>query len=756
MIKRIISLLSVIAILLGYSITGIAATYSAIPEQIVCTPYGDLKTQVGLAWVTSKNGSLAKAQVVEKTGSTPNFASANEYTGDAGDIDNWRWHKVVVTGLKPETTYQYRVGDDSNWSNIGEFTTAPDTENVGSFTFIQVNDPQGTSASDYSAWGAALTRATNRFSDYKFIAHAGDHVNDGQLEDQWQWYFSYSQSIFSKSIFAGASGNHDVYAGNRYFYRFNYNMPTSAPTTSGTYYSFDYANTHFTVINAQAYADTLQTEWIRYDIAKNSKKWNIVLIHNPLYTNADHYAEVNVRNTFNAILNDQMGVDIIFAGHDHIYNRTYPILNNEPVTDGTYLTNQTVAGIQNVSLWDNPTGTVNYLNNACGTKFYNFNTNANSKWFVPLPFAGNKGGYQPYLATYAGVTVTENEIINSAYYTNGSTDTIIESTGIRKTTPMINPPKNVKKTFSGNTLTITWDVPTEQADNAVKQYVVYDENNAYTIKNKTYFVSSGAVNKSVKIPMSEEMYNSNSTNFVVKAIGTHSISEIGTYSEDSDISEPIDITATPGEKKVLLNWQALAAETASVDLKISLDGTNWTTLTATPITSSNALSGAYINGSVTTASTSAEVRGLKDSTKYYFKFTVTGGKNSGEYTASATTTASAINPGTSLWVKDIKNNADMPYSNINSGIVAGSYITVMNNKNTTVTIICVAALYDASGRLCGIRMLPSKTATPGEEVDIPISSAINTTNAQYLKILPYIDSVDPIKPGSLPFTLERI
>lgn len=45
----------------------LAAECGAVPDQIVCTPHGDLKTQVGLAWVTNQSGTAAKAQVKKRT-----------------------------------------------------------------------------------------------------------------------------------------------------------------------------------------------------------------------------------------------------------------------------------------------------------------------------------------------------------------------------------------------------------------------------------------------------------------------------------------------------------------------------------------------------------------------------------------------------------------------------------------------------------------------------------------------------------------
>ena len=537
-LKKILTtiLITVLTVLIVMEGSATAAIYENIPEQVVCTPHGDLKTQVGFSWITSKNNSASMVDIVERTGPVPDFSGAmrfetNDGAATAGDREDadWRWHKIVVKGLNPGTRYQYRVGDGTNWSDAGEFATSPEVMPDEGFTFLQVNDPQASIENNFYVWGYAMDQAVENFLDFKFILFGGDHIDIGAKEDQWEMFFDKAQTVMRKSVFAGAVGNHDIsYSEDEslYSYRFNYLMPSNANFADGAYYSFDYGNAHFMVLNT----DTLiasdesrekQINWIKYDFAKNANKWNIVMAHRSLYTNGPHYKEEDVRNILNELLNDVLGVDIIFAGHDHVYNRTYPILNGAPVASSAILKNQTVGKLTGVTLWDNPTGTVNQLNNAIGTKFYTLKSN-DLKWFVPLDVAKGSTLYQPHLATYAGVTVTENEIVNSAYYTDGANSTLIERQGIRKTASKVNPPKNVVRTFDEETnrVTLTWNTPDAQNDQEVRRYVVYDKNNAYG-QDWTSFTTD----TTITIPMENTTYTD--TDFVVKSIGTHSVSDAG-------------------------------------------------------------------------------------------------------------------------------------------------------------------------------------------------------------------------------------
>ena len=489
-------------IILSLSLTAINIdAYTDTPQQIVCTPHGDLKTQVGLAWITAQNGSDAIAQVVKKPDGLPDWSSSVQYTGETGNNGRLRWHKVVVTGLNPGTTYQYRVGDDGCWSGINEFTTAPDKAEP--FTFLQLNDSQifhdGTAAEE---WGSSLSRAAAIFPDFRFIAHGGDHV-DVSTEDTWRMFFGVApeqpsvKSIFGKTIFSGTRGNHDPAYTIHYF---NYDSPFA----DQWYYSFDYADMHVTVIDMENW----QMNWIKYDIVKNAKKWNIVLQHFPIVSARSN---VLVYPELSSVLFDLLNIDAVFAGHEHIYARTYPVRNNTAITSSPLITNQTVAGIKNVTLFDNPKGTLNYINNNTGSKYY---TAAHGSFFAQH--------VQPHRPTFAGVTVTENELVNSAYYIDGNNDVLIEHSGILKTAPRINPPQNVKRTYADDTMTITWDAPCQHGGNPLGQYVVYDENNHFTTAYYTVFTTENTVT----VPMDEDTYNS--TDFVVKAIGNHSISDVGT------------------------------------------------------------------------------------------------------------------------------------------------------------------------------------------------------------------------------------
>ncbi|HEY9683475.1 MAG TPA: metallophosphoesterase [Drouetiella sp.] len=93
-------------------------------------------------------------------------------------------------------------------------------------------------------------------------------------------------------------------------------------------YSFDYGNTHWTVLDGNYYMDWTDStlrDWVRKDLkaAKNAR-WKFVTFHQPGFSDdVEHSMEQRMR-----LLSDifeETGVDVVWAGHVHNYQRTYPL-----------------------------------------------------------------------------------------------------------------------------------------------------------------------------------------------------------------------------------------------------------------------------------------------------------------------------------------------------------------------------------------------------------------------------------------------
>ncbi len=106
-----------------------------------------------------------------------------------------------------------------------------------------------------------------------------------------------------------------------------------------TNFSFDYGNAHWTVIDSNPYVDwndsTLRA-WITKDLAAAANAtWRFVIYHHPCFSSSRaHYEQQQMRLI--APILEQGKVDLVFAGHVHNYQRTYP-LTFKPDNLGTQL-----------------------------------------------------------------------------------------------------------------------------------------------------------------------------------------------------------------------------------------------------------------------------------------------------------------------------------------------------------------------------------------------------------------------------------
>jgi len=113
-----------------------------------------------------------------------------------------------------------------------------------------------------------------------------------------------------------------------------------------TNFSFDHGNAHWTVIDSDPYVDWTDStlrNWLVKDLdAASNATWRFVLFHHPGFNSSRAHYEDQQMRLISPIL-EKGKVDIVFAGHVHNYQRTYPMTF---VPDN--LGNQLVAGTNNV------------------------------------------------------------------------------------------------------------------------------------------------------------------------------------------------------------------------------------------------------------------------------------------------------------------------------------------------------------------------------------------------------------------------
>ncbi len=301
------------------------AQESSSPEQIILTWTADPTTTQTITWLMFNN-SPAWVQYLQAEEFEGNFDSAQqlEIEGTVFNNDSVLYRYTAnLTGLTPDTKYVYRVGREGNWSEPASFTTAEEAE---SFSFLYMGDVQA----GYTAWGSMLDSVYEAHPEIKFSILGGDLTDKGHDEDEWVEFLSAATGVFSRIPVMPTMGNHDGLMYQKFFA-----LPNNGPVgLKQEFYSFDYGDAHFVILNSGNNTSAAAKQWLQQDLEATNKKWKFAVFHHPAYPAAFDYKGIDqsIRENWMPIL-EQNGVDMVFVGHQHVYMRTHPIFQGEIQTD---------------------------------------------------------------------------------------------------------------------------------------------------------------------------------------------------------------------------------------------------------------------------------------------------------------------------------------------------------------------------------------------------------------------------------------
>ncbi len=306
------------------------------PDQIVLSWEGDPRTTQTITWRTDTTVANAFVMYQPKEEYTffhrkePAKTKAATERLETDDLVNDRIvhrHSITLQNLRPSSTYVYSVGDasDSNWSALGEFTTAPDR--VVPFTFMYLGDAQN----GLDRWGTLIQNAYRQRPDMAFVLMAGDIVNRGAKRDDWDDLFYNGSSVFAKKPLMPAIGNHECQGGHPTLYLSLFHLPTNGPQTlePERAYSFEYSNALFVILDSNEDPQK-QAPWLDAQLTNTNAVWKFVMFHHPIYSSARGRDNARIRDAWRPLF-DKHHVDMVLQGHDHAYLRTYPMKENKRV-----------------------------------------------------------------------------------------------------------------------------------------------------------------------------------------------------------------------------------------------------------------------------------------------------------------------------------------------------------------------------------------------------------------------------------------
>lgn len=269
-------------------------------------------------------------------------------------------HEVTLTGegtgLTENTKYYYEIadGDGTNVlvpesSEMYVITSPPH----GTKQFVRIwalGDP-GTEGNDTYPGSQASVRdayynyvnntnsppvaASSNIGQTDMMLFLGDNAYNNGTDLQFQkGLFEVYDAVLPKTVAWSTRGNHEQNAGVYYDIFAHPTAAEAGGVASGTeeFYSFDYANIHFIVLESYQLENNItgpnnQLDWLEADIAATSQDWIIAFFHHPPYTKGSHDSDteadlIDMRNNFVPAL-EAGGVDVVLNGHSHSYERSF-------------------------------------------------------------------------------------------------------------------------------------------------------------------------------------------------------------------------------------------------------------------------------------------------------------------------------------------------------------------------------------------------------------------------------------------------
>ncbi len=227
-----------------------------------------------------------------------------------------RAHRVRLRGLEPGATYYYRLVAEADGqratSRRFHFTTPP--TDLGTFTFCAYGDTR----SDPEAH-RRVVRAMAPLRP-AFILHTGDLVADGNNLADWHQFFPVIARFSPTVPLYPVLGNHE---GNAAYYYDLLPIPRGGGDRGNEWYTAVFGSVQIIALDSCRRLEE-QGRWL-HDVLRRPKPagvhWRVAVFHHPPYTSGPHEPSQGVRQHFCPHLENQ-GVDLVFLGHNHLYERS--------------------------------------------------------------------------------------------------------------------------------------------------------------------------------------------------------------------------------------------------------------------------------------------------------------------------------------------------------------------------------------------------------------------------------------------------
>ncbi|HET9371272.1 MAG TPA: metallophosphoesterase [Vicinamibacterales bacterium] len=175
----------------------------------------------------------------------------------------------------------------------------------------------GTGSTRQYEMGARMAEVHTSFP-YELVITVGDNIYGGEsLRDMQNKFEKPYKGLLDRNVkFYASLGNHDL-PEQRFYKLFNMDgnryYTVKAPKESVRFFALD-----------STYMVPEQLTWIENELKGSNDDWKIAYFHHPLYSSGErHGSETELRKVLEPLF-IRYNVSVVFAGHDHFYERLKP------------------------------------------------------------------------------------------------------------------------------------------------------------------------------------------------------------------------------------------------------------------------------------------------------------------------------------------------------------------------------------------------------------------------------------------------
>jgi acid phosphatase type 7 len=296
---------------------GGGSAVAALAPALVKGPYLTSLSSVAVEVRFELDAAAQAAVEVNPGGSATDGDAATRTVGDAPAS----MHVVRVTGLEPGRAYDYAVRAGGAILGKGHFITAPKDDDASQpVKFLLYGDDRSNDAVHAAIVQALLATPSD------FLVNTGDLVADGGSSPDWEAFFRIEQPLLRDRALFLAIGNHELYddqAGASFARYFGYPDASGAPQPFGT---ARWGSVRFFFLNGMHdWQGGPERGWLERALAQADGEsglvWRIAVVHHSPWSSGPHGGNAALLDANIPELLGDHHVDLLLAGHDHIYER---------------------------------------------------------------------------------------------------------------------------------------------------------------------------------------------------------------------------------------------------------------------------------------------------------------------------------------------------------------------------------------------------------------------------------------------------